>query len=61
LRAALAAAGLEAQVIAVVGRSAQVAALWRTPLGMLFIDGGQALRTQIRGSAGKPAPSAGRE
>ena len=23
-----------------VGRSAQVAGLWRTPLGMLFIDGG---------------------
>ncbi|HUY48946.1 MAG TPA: class I SAM-dependent methyltransferase [Streptosporangiaceae bacterium] len=39
-RATLAAAGLEAQVIAVVGRSAQVAGLWRTPLGMLFIDGG---------------------
>jgi len=27
-------------VIAVVGRSADVARLWRTPLGMLFIDGG---------------------
>ena len=39
-RATLAAAGLESQVIAVVGRSAQVAGLWRTPLGMLFIDGG---------------------
>jgi MMP 1-O-methyltransferase len=39
-RATLAAAGLEDQVIAVVGRSAQVARLWRTPLGMLFIDGG---------------------
>ena len=39
-RAALAAAGLEAYVVAVVGRSAQVAGLWRTPLGMLFIDGG---------------------
>ena len=39
-RATLAAAGLEDQVIAVVGRSAEVAGLWRTPLGMLFIDGG---------------------
>lgn len=39
-RATLAAAGLEDQVIAVVGASAAVARLWRTPLGMLFIDGG---------------------
>jgi MMP 1-O-methyltransferase len=39
-RATLAATGLEPHVIAVVGRSAQVAELWRTPLGMLFIDGG---------------------
>ena len=40
LRATLAAAGLEDDVVAVVGRSADVARLWRTPLGMLFIDGG---------------------
>ncbi|HKB29844.1 MAG TPA: class I SAM-dependent methyltransferase [Streptosporangiaceae bacterium] len=33
-------AGIEDHVIAVVGRSADVAALWRTPIGMLFIDGG---------------------
>ena len=39
-RATLAAAGVEEQVIAIVGRSAEVAALWRAPLGMLFIDGG---------------------
>jgi MMP 1-O-methyltransferase len=39
-RANLAAAGLEEHVIAVVGTSAQVSRLWRTPLGMLFIDGG---------------------
>jgi predicted O-methyltransferase YrrM len=39
-RSTLAAAGLEDQVIAVVGASAEVARLWRTPLGMLFIDGG---------------------
>jgi predicted O-methyltransferase YrrM len=39
-RAALAASGLEDRVIAVVGASAEVARLWRAPLGMLFIDGG---------------------
>ncbi|MFI7424754.1 class I SAM-dependent methyltransferase [Nonomuraea sp. NPDC049684] len=39
-RAAVAAAGLEEEVIAVVGRSDRVAALWNTPLGLLFIDGG---------------------
>jgi MMP 1-O-methyltransferase len=39
-RATLAAAGLEEHVIAIVGASAAVAALWRMPLGMLFIDGG---------------------
>jgi predicted O-methyltransferase YrrM len=33
-------AGLEDVVVAVVGHSATVAALWRTPLSMLFIDGG---------------------
>ena len=39
-RSALATAGLEEHVIAIVGRSADVSGLWRTPLGMLFIDGG---------------------
>jgi predicted O-methyltransferase YrrM len=39
-RSTLAAAGLEEHVIAIVGRSADVARLWRAPLGMLFIDGG---------------------
>jgi MMP 1-O-methyltransferase len=39
-RATLAAAGLEEHVIAVIGTSAEVSRLWRTPLGMLFIDGG---------------------
>ncbi|MGO9078461.1 MAG: class I SAM-dependent methyltransferase [Streptosporangiaceae bacterium] len=39
-RATLAAAGLEEHVIAIVGRSADVSRLWRSPLGMLFIDGG---------------------
>lgn len=33
-------AGLEGAVIAVVGDSPTVAAHWRTPLGLLFIDGG---------------------
>ena len=40
LRAALSGAGLEEHVIAIVGTSAEVARIWRTPLGMLFIDGG---------------------
>ncbi|MEU5423111.1 class I SAM-dependent methyltransferase [Streptomyces sp. NPDC001407] len=33
-------AGLEEHVIAVVGRSPQVAAVWGAPLGLVFIDGG---------------------
>ncbi|MGW0553067.1 class I SAM-dependent methyltransferase [Streptomyces sp. NPDC002926] len=33
-------AGLEDHVIAVVGRSPQVAKIWGTPLGLVFIDGG---------------------
>ena len=33
-------AGLEEHVVAVVGASATMAALWRTPLSLLFIDGG---------------------
>jgi predicted O-methyltransferase YrrM len=41
-RATLARAGLEDQVVAVVGKSTTVSALWRTPLSMLFIDGGHA-------------------
>jgi predicted O-methyltransferase YrrM len=41
-RRTLALAGLEDQVVAVVGRSTTVSALWRTPLSMLFIDGGHA-------------------
>ncbi len=32
-------AGLEEHTVAIVGRSAQVAALWRAPLAMVFIDG----------------------
>ncbi|WP_086726100.1 class I SAM-dependent methyltransferase [Streptomyces carpinensis] len=33
-------AGLEEHVVALVGRSPQVAALWNTPLGLVFVDGG---------------------
>lgn len=39
-RATIRDAGLEDHVVAVVGASTAVAALWRTPLGMLFVDGG---------------------
>jgi predicted O-methyltransferase YrrM len=41
-RRTLARAGLEDEVVAVVGRSKTVAAHWRTPLSLLFIDGGHA-------------------
>ncbi|MEU4659948.1 class I SAM-dependent methyltransferase [Streptomyces sp. NPDC023723] len=33
-------AGLEEHVIALVGRSPRIAALWRSPLALVFIDGG---------------------
>jgi predicted O-methyltransferase YrrM len=39
-RATLASAGLEDHVVAIIGTSAEVSGLWRTSLGMLFIDGG---------------------
>ena len=39
-RRIIAGAGLEEQVVAVVGRSGTVSAHWRTPLSLLFIDGG---------------------
>ena len=41
-RKTLARAGLEEHVVAVVGRSTVVARHWRTPLALLFIDGGHA-------------------
>lgn len=41
-RRTIARAGLEEQVVAVVGASTTVARHWRTPLSMLFIDGGHA-------------------
>ena len=40
LRATLVGAGLDDDVVVIVGRSVDVARLWRTPLGLLFIDGG---------------------
>jgi predicted O-methyltransferase YrrM len=36
-------AGLEDAVVAVVGDSPVIAANWRTPLGLVFVDGGHAL------------------
>ncbi|UWE08676.1 class I SAM-dependent methyltransferase [Actinacidiphila bryophytorum] len=39
-RRTLHAAGLEEHVVAVVGRSPQVAALWTQPFSLVFIDGG---------------------
>jgi MMP 1-O-methyltransferase len=36
-------AGLEDAVVAIVGESSPIAARWRTPLGLVFIDGGHAL------------------
>jgi MMP 1-O-methyltransferase len=39
-RATLTGAGLDEAVVAIVGRSADVARLWGAPLGLLFIDGG---------------------
>ena len=41
-RRTIARAGLEDQVVAVIGRSTTVAGHWRTPLSLLFIDGGHA-------------------
>jgi len=41
-RRTIAHAGLEEEVVAVVGRSTTVATYWRTPLSLLFIDGGHA-------------------
>jgi MMP 1-O-methyltransferase len=39
-RRTIARAGLEDHVVAVVGRSTTVSAHWRTPLSLLFVDGG---------------------
>jgi predicted O-methyltransferase YrrM len=42
-RATIHDAGLEDEVIAVVGTSPNVSRVWRTPLALLFIDGGHGL------------------
>ena len=50
-RRTIATAGLEEHVVAVVGRSETVGAWWRTPLSLLFIDGGHGVepaRTDFR-------------
>ena len=41
-RRTLAAAGLEDRVVALIGRSTTISTHWRTPLSLLFIDGGHA-------------------
>jgi predicted O-methyltransferase YrrM len=54
-RRTIEAAGLEHAVIAVVGASAVVARYWRTPLALLFIDGGhseEAAQADYSGFAG---------
>ncbi len=48
----IARAGLEEQVVALVGRSETVSRWWRTPLSLLFIDGGHGVepaRADYRG------------
>jgi predicted O-methyltransferase YrrM len=60
LRKTIAMAGLEDDVIVIVGRSADVARLWGTPLGMLFIDGGhtdEAAQTDYEAWARHVAPA----
>ncbi|TMC14039.1 MAG: class I SAM-dependent methyltransferase [Chloroflexi bacterium] len=39
LRVTLAEAGLDEEVVIIVGRSGTVSTYWRTPLGLVFIDG----------------------
>ena len=51
-RKTIARAGLESQVVAVVGESQTVAQWWRAPLSLLFIDGGhgvEPVRADYRG------------
>jgi MMP 1-O-methyltransferase len=47
LRATLATAGAEEDVIVIVGRSRDVARHWARPLGMVFIDGGHTEQAAI--------------
>ncbi|MCI2418099.1 class I SAM-dependent methyltransferase [Saccharopolyspora sp. K220] len=58
-RRTIAEAGLEDEVTAIVGQSGAVAEFWRTPLSLLFIDGGHtdaAATTDYRGWAPWVAP-----
>lgn len=58
-RRTIRAAGLEPYVVAMVGRSAELARDWRTPLGLVFIDGGHSMRAALadwRGWGPKLAP-----
>lgn len=58
-RRTLEAAGLEDVVVAILGESATVARWWRTPLSLLFIDGGHGVepaRSDYRGWAPQVAP-----
>ncbi|MFI6769988.1 class I SAM-dependent methyltransferase [Streptomyces sp. NPDC050355] len=58
-RRTLHAAGLEDQVIALVGRSPQIAALWQAPVGLVFVDGGHTdehARADYEGWAPQIAP-----
>jgi MMP 1-O-methyltransferase len=43
LRDTLRRAGLEEDVVPIVGRSASIARFWQAPLGFVFIDGGHAM------------------
>jgi predicted O-methyltransferase YrrM len=58
-RSTLTGLSLDDDVIAIVGRSADVARLWQAPLGMLFIDGGHteaAAQADYEGWAPRVAP-----
>jgi MMP 1-O-methyltransferase len=51
-------ANLDDAVVALVGRSAQVSAMWDRPCGLVFIDGGHTMEAalgDLRGWAGKVA------
>jgi MMP 1-O-methyltransferase len=59
LRETLHKAGLEDDVVVIVARSATAARAWRTPLGLLFIDGGhtdEAAQADYGSWAGHIAP-----
>lgn len=58
-RRAIRAAELEDVVVAMVGRSAAIGKAWGRPVGLLFLDGGHALKTALedwRAWAGHIAP-----